>query len=79
MVEKNLKENYDFVNKNKDQLLEHYRNKYILVFNEQVVDSFDTYPSAAQEGIRRFGSEADFLVHYLVDEEPANIVMSALL
>lgn len=78
MTRKNLDANVNFVETNRGKLLEEYQNKYILVFNEEVVSSFDTYESAASEGIRLFGLEAPFLVHHLVKKPPFNFIMGAL-
>lgn len=79
MAEKDLKANFDFVTKNKERLLNYYRDKFILVFDEEVVGSYDTYAKAAEEGVRSYGLEANFLVYYLVEEEPLNFVMDGLL
>lgn len=72
-----LKENLEFVEKNKDQLLKEYLNKYLLVWHKGVVDSFDTYDKAAGEGVRKFGIDEDFLVYHLVEKEMLNFVFSA--
>lgn len=79
MVERDLKANLNYVIKNKESLLKEHRNKYLLINDEQVIDSFDTYDRAASEGIRQFGMDGNFLVHHLVDKEPLNFVMEALL
>ena len=79
MAEKDLKANYDFAIKNKDRLLKNYKDKFILVFEEKVVGSYDTYAKAAQEGVRSYGLEANFLVYHLVEEEPLNFIMDAML
>jgi formyltetrahydrofolate hydrolase len=79
MSEKNLKANLDFVNAHKEALLKEYRNKYILVFEQKVVESFDTYEKAAEEGVRLYGIEAHFLVYHLVDKEPLNFIMEAII
>ena len=79
MTEKNLKENFEYVTNHKEELLREYNNKFILVFDKKVVGSFDTYENAAAEGIRLYGIEANFLVHQVVENEPLNFVMEALL
>jgi hypothetical protein len=79
MAEKDLKSNLDFVVKNKNRLIKEYRNKYILVFEKEVVGSFDTYEKAAEEGIRVYGMDANFLVYQVLDKEPLNFVMEAVL
>lgn len=79
MTEKDLKQNISFVEEKKDDLLKTYRNKFIIVFNREVVGSYDTYEAAAKEAIRMYGIEAPFLVHHLMEEEPVNVVMEAVL
>jgi len=79
MGEKDLKKNLDFVNNNKESLLREHKNKFILVFEEQVVGSYDTYERAAAEGVRLYGVDANFLVHPLVEKEPLNFIMEAVL
>ncbi|UCH95841.1 MAG: hypothetical protein JSV88_03085 [Candidatus Aminicenantes bacterium] len=72
-----LKENLEFVEKNKDKLLKEYLNKYLLVWHKEVVGSFDTYEKAAGEGVRKYGIDEDFLVYHLVETEALNFVFSA--
>jgi hypothetical protein len=79
MREKDLKENMKFVEKNKKKLLTEYFNKYLLVYDKEVIDSFDTYEKAAGEGVRKFGMDKNFLVYHLVGAEPLNFVYSAVL
>ena len=79
MAEKDLQTNIDYVLNNRDELLKHHNNKFILVYEESIIDSFDNYPSAAQEGIRLYGNEGNFLVYHLTETEPLNFVMEAVL
>ncbi|TRZ86739.1 hypothetical protein D4R89_10625 [bacterium] len=79
MGEKHLKANLEFVQKNKDQLLKEYKNKYLLVVGEKIVGSFDTYENAAAEGVRSFGIDGEFLVYHLTESEPLNFIMEAIL
>ncbi|MBU1297614.1 MAG: hypothetical protein KJ963_04890 [Bacteroidetes bacterium] len=62
---KNLKKNLDFVNENKESLLKEHKNKFILVFEEKLVGSYDSYERAAEEGVRLYGLDANFLVYHL--------------
>ena len=79
MRQKNLKENIEFVQKNKGRFLKEYFNKYLLVCHKKVIDSFDTYEKAAEEGVRKLGVDENFLVYHLVETEPLNFVYSAVL
>lgn len=79
MGERDLKKNIDFVDKNKVSLLREHKNKFILVFEEKLVDSFDSYERAAEEGVRLYGVDANFTVYHLLEEEPLNFIMEAAL
>jgi hypothetical protein len=79
MALKKLSKNKEFIEKNKESLLKEYENKYLLVYNEKIINSFDTYEKAAEEGIRLFGTDEDFLVYFLTRNEPLNFVMEAIL
>ncbi|HBW48116.1 TPA: hypothetical protein DEF17_09360 [bacterium] len=79
MGEKDLKKNLDFVNKNKESLLKEHSNKFILVFEENLVASYDSYERAAKEGVRLYGVDTSFLVYHLVEKEPLNFIMEATL
>lgn len=77
MAQKDLQQNIDFVKKNREELLREYENKYILVFKEKLIGSFDAYEKAAEEGVRLFGMDANFLVYHLVEKEPLNFIVEA--
>lgn len=79
MTQESLKNNWEYVKKNFNSLLNIYRNKYILVNNEKVVGSFDSYAAAANEGINNYGLYSGFLVEWITEKEPLNIVVSAKL
>lgn len=72
-----LQENFDFVTANKEKLLNLYRNKFVLVYEKEVVGSFDTYESAAQAGVNTYGTDGQFLVYEMLDTEPINFVLHA--
>ena len=77
MAQKDLMKNVNFVKKNREELLKQHENKYLLVFQEKLVGAFDSYEKAAEEGVRLFGMDANFLVCHLVQEEPLNFVVEA--
>ena len=79
MVEKNLTANLSFIDKNKDSLLKEHNGKFLLVYEEKLIGSYDTYEKAAEEGVRLYGSNANFLVHHLLEKEPVNFIMEAML
>ena len=55
MGEKKLDKEIEFIEKNKVTLLKGYANKFLLVHNQKVINSFDEYNHAAEDGIRLFG------------------------
>ncbi len=79
MGEKNFKKDLDFVNENRESLLKEHKDKFILVFEEKLVGSYDRYERAAEEGVRLYGLDANFLVCHLVEKEPLNFIMGAAL
>ncbi len=79
MTVKNLDVNLNFVNTNKETLLKEYKNKFLLVYEGKIIGSYDTYERAAEEGVRLYGIDADFLIYHLTDQEPLNFVISAIL
>ena len=76
---KTIEENLEYVKKEFNKLLNLYRNKYILVHNQEVISSFDTYEAAADEGVRLYGIDGNFLVYYVAETVPVNFVISAKL
>jgi len=72
-----LKKNYDYVKSHFDELLNLYRNKYLLVFDEEPVSSYDTYEAAATQGVRQFGPNSGFLVHYMTESAVLNFVAAS--
>ena len=79
MANEKLSKNQEFVKSNKDRLLNLYKNKYILVYEQEVVGSFDSYDVAAEEGIKAFGISGSFLVYYVTETNPVNFVSVAIL
>ena len=79
MGEKDLKKNLNFVNENRESLLKEHKDKFILVFEEKLVGSYDSYERTAEEGVRLYGLDANFLVYHLVEKEPLNFIMEAAL
>lgn len=77
MTEKNLKNEIAYVERKKAELLKDYLNKYIIVQGEKVIGSFDNYTHAAEEGIRLFGPDGNFLIHQVMNIKPVNFVLGA--
>ena len=79
MPERDLSRDLNFVRENRESLLQNHRNKFILVHEGELVGSYDTYNQAAEEGVRLYGVEGNFLVYHLVEQEPVNFIMEAVL
>lgn len=73
MIEKNIA----YIKANKEVLLERYSNKYLLVCNEKLEGSYDTYEAALSRGIEAFGLDAGFVVYHLIENEPVNFLAIA--
>ena len=74
-----LEKNRDFVKKNRGTLLKQYPNKYILVVDGKVVDSFHTYEDAADKGVEAYGIDGRFYIEFISEEEPINYAFTALI
>lgn len=61
----------------KDPLLEHYKDRYVLIKGDDIVADFESRGDALREGYKRFGHEA-FLVKKVEEVEQVNIFRSAL-
>ena len=79
MPEKDLAVNLKYVEDNKKELFKTYPDKFVIVYEQRVVNSFDTYDAAATEAIKSLGAETNFLIYHLVRQEPLNFVMEASL
>ena len=74
-----LEKNHSYVVENRDKLLELYRNKFVLIYQQEVVGTYDSYKNAAEDGVRTYGIEGKFLIHQMLEDEPANFVLDACL
>ncbi|MCX6257777.1 MAG: hypothetical protein NTW49_07785 [Bacteroidia bacterium] len=79
MLKEKMSQNLEYVKGDFDNLLNLYRNKYILVNEQQVVGSFDTYNAAAEEGVNNYGIEGSFLVYFMSETTPVNFISTAAL
>ncbi len=79
MFKKELEANLIFVTNNEKRFLEYYRNKFVLVHRQEVINSYDSFEKAAAEGVHLYGLEAGFVVYQIIEREPLNIVMEVVL
>ena len=49
-----LKKNYDFYIRNHKEIVSKYLNKFIVIKEEKIVDSYDTFEEAARESAKKY-------------------------
>ncbi len=64
-----LQEELNFYKSKKEEWLEQYNKKFLLIKGNELIDYFDTSSDAHKDGVRRFGSEL-FFIKQLVEAEP---------
>jgi len=79
MKEKNLKADFEYVERNRSRFFKLYPNKYLIIFNKKVINSFDTYDTATNEAINTYGPDENFLIYHMTKKDPLNFVMQASL
>lgn len=50
-----------FFESKKEEWLEKYRDKYVLIKKEELIDVFTSLEDAYKEGVRRFGNQPFFI------------------
>lgn len=65
-------DNHKWFIKNQPQLCRMYRYKYLLIYNCEVVDTFESKVKAYFAGIKRYGK--NFNVQYCIDGEEAYVI-----
>ncbi len=63
-----LKNELDYFNKIKDDLLKTNNGQYALIKDENLEGSFTTFPEAYEAGVVRFGTES-FLVKQIIEQQ----------
>jgi len=76
-VESELQKNMQYVQNHIDELLKTYPNKYLLVVNEKVVNSFDDYAHAANYGIQNYGIDSNLYIEFLNTQQLINFIFTA--
>ena len=64
-----LGEEIRFYEQNRETLIEHHLNRYVLIKGSEVVGSFSSEGQAIAEGVRRFGTDP-FLVRLTGEDTP---------
>ncbi len=77
MAENNvLTKELAFFNKNKAAYLKQYKDKYLLIKNEELIGSYDSDEQAYRVGIEKFGNQP-FLIKQVLEQDPT-LTVSAL-
>ena len=68
MTAKVLKDELATYEKERKRLEKEHLGKFVLIHGDEVIDTFDNFQNAADEGLRRFG-DAPFLIRQIGREE----------
>lgn len=49
-----LKKDYDYYTKNHNEIIKKYLNKFIIIKDEKIVDSYDTFEEAFQKSSEKY-------------------------
>lgn len=74
----NLEKNEVYLKQNFDHLLSIYKDKWVLVHEEKVVGSFDSYAVAANTGVRQYGLYSGFLVEQITEKYTTIFAVTAI-
>lgn len=68
-----LKKELVFYNKNKENYLKNYKEQYVLIKDEDLINSFTTEEEAYKAGVAKFGNEPFLIKKVTEEEQTANI------
>ena len=63
-----LEQNIQAYEVQREELEKYYKGKYVVFYNREKIDSFDSFDSAAQEAVRRFG-DGPYLIRPVGQEQ----------
>jgi len=63
-----LEKEFKFFQSRKEEWLKNYRDKFVLIKGEELIDVFSTFEDAYKEGVKRYGNQPFFIKK--VEEEP---------
>lgn len=58
-----LEENIEAYEARQEEMEKYYMGKYVVFYNREKIDSFDSFEAAAEEAILRFGAEPYLIRH----------------
>lgn len=68
-----LKTELEFFESKKREWLEKYRDKYVLIKGEELIDVFTSVEDAYKEGVRRYGNNPFFIKKVVETEDTEQI------
>jgi len=68
-----LEKEMTYYAKHRDELLQHYKNLYVLIKGEELIGAFTTDAEAYQAGVEQFGDEPFLIKRVTRDEEIEHI------
>ena len=73
MAELKLKEELDFFESQKEQWLNLYEGKFLLIKGRKLIDTFTTLEEAYEKGVELFGNSPIFIKKLTREEHPEQI------
>jgi hypothetical protein len=64
----------EFYERHKSEWLKKYRNQYVVAKGEELLGFFVEFRDAYFAGVEKYGSNTDFLVKPIVEQEPVTFV-----
>ncbi len=77
-MELELKKELEFYESKRAEWLKYYKNKFVLIKEEDAIDFFTTVEEAYKEGVKRYGNQP-FLIKQILEEEPVEHVPAFML
>lgn len=59
---------FDWFKRNKPELIKKYKDKYIVIVNDDVADVFDNESTAFHESVKKYGL-GNFLIQFCTDND----------
>jgi len=73
-----LKEELCFYESKKDEWLEQYNEKFLLIKGNELIDFFESFSDAYKDGVKRFGN-TPFFIKQVVEVDPIERIPSLML
>lgn len=68
-VQKPLQKELETYQKNKSKLVSESLNKFVLIKDDKIIDTYESHADAVKEGYQKYGDDL-FLVKQILDIEP---------